>query len=33
MKPVNSLPKLVHYQSNGFGRDSYIITNNGGLYN
>jgi hypothetical protein len=24
-------PKYVHYAPDGFGRDSYIISNNGGL--
>jgi hypothetical protein len=24
-------PKYTHYPSDGYGRDSYILTNNGGL--
>ena len=25
-------PKYTHYNGDGSGRDSYIVTNNGGLY-
>ena len=27
------IPKTVNYWSNGFGRDSYIYTSNGGFAN